>query len=137
MNRKLVLMAVFVAILSGIGSYANGQCWGGGLSYAPVCCSYGYQNIYVNGSPPYFALYPPVYYIRRVARASEYCSFASPQATASESQQQPEPLRITNPFVEQSSSGDVTDGRKPVNRRPQMVYPIALVKKSHQRVHAE
>ena len=111
--------------------------------------AYASQTTYSTESVPYYSLHPPVYYSHRVARTYGYSPFAYPPGVLTpgstpprtafvqnaytaedgetpESSQGTHPLRIDNPFVEQSRAPGVTKAKKPAGRRPQVVYPAAM-----------
>lgn len=147
MNTKLLLVGLLATVgLAGSGA-VTAQDWGG-FPYAPACWGYGYPASYVTESVPYFALHPPVYYSFRVARTYGYSPFAYPpgvltpgsepprpatyQAASGEmpESRQTQPLRIDNPFVEQANGPGVTQRRNPSGRKPQVVYPAALARRT-------
>jgi hypothetical protein len=146
MHKRLVFIGLAgVVAVFGVGR-ADGQDWG--YPYYPNWCGYGYAGVYAAQSVPYFALYPPVYYSYRVARTYGYSPFAyppgmltpgsepprafvqnaySPATDETQLQEAPQPLKIDNPFVEQSGGTGATSSRKPAGRRPQVVYPATMV----------
>ena len=144
MNKKLIVVGLVGVVVMLGACRASGQGWGV-FPYAPAW-GYGYPNACATESVPYYALYPPVYYSYRVARTYGYSPFAYPpgvltpgsepprsvvqnvypSATGETESQGPQPLKIDNPFVEQSGGPGVTSSRKPVGRRPQVVYPAAV-----------
>ena len=146
MNKRPILVGLVGMVMVLGACRANGQGWGV-FPYAPACWGYGYPSVYATESVPYYALYPPVYYSYRVARTYGYSPFAYPPGVLTpgseppramvqnvypsatgetESQQGPQPLKIDNPFVEQSGGPGVTSSRKPIGRHPQVVYPAAV-----------
>jgi hypothetical protein len=144
MNAKLMLGVLACVVVMAAANGLVGQEWGG-YPYAPAWCGYGYPGAYSAQSIPYFALHPPVYYSYRVPRTYGYSPFAYPPGVLTpgsesvrgavylpaagegpEPRQERQPLRIDNPFVEQSGRPGVTKTRNPPGRRPQVVYPAAL-----------
>ena len=141
MNKRPIFVTLVGMVMVLGACRASGQGWGV-FPYAPTC--WGCPSVYATESVPYYALYPPVYYSYHVARTYGYspfayppgvltpgseppCAGAYPSATGeTESQQGPQPLKIDNPFVEQSGRQGVTSSRKPVGRRPQVIYPAAV-----------
>lgn len=125
------------------GGLFGGTCWGGYFS----------PSTYSGEPVPYFSLHPPVYYSYRVPRTYGYSPFPYPPGVLTpgseppraavtqnvytmgsgempEGQQDRQPLRIDNPFVEQPDRPDVTKAGKPAGRQPQVVYPAALAYKT-------
>ena len=78
MNRFSVLVAA-VALAAGLGfgaGSAQAQYFGYGYGWAGGTGPY---NLYTNGdTPPFYALYPPVYYSRPYARSYGFSPFAYP-----------------------------------------------------------
>ena len=146
MNKRAILVG-FVGMVMMLGaSRASSQGWGV-FPYASSCWGCGYASVYATESIPYYALYPPVYYSYRVARTYGYSPFAYPPgvltpgseppraivqnvspgtAGETDSQQGPQPLKIDNPYVEQSGGPGMTKGGQPIGRRPHVVYPAAV-----------
>jgi hypothetical protein len=139
MNTKRILISLGCAVALAFARSACGQYVTYGSPYAPAYWGCGYQTTCHDSHVPYFALHPPVYYSYRVARTYGYSPFAYPpdvylsnEGETSGLQQpgQPLPLRIDNPFVEQSGGSGVTKSRKPVGRQPQIVYPAAMARQN-------
>ena len=135
MNAKLILVASLGVAALTVPRSANGQNGAYGWPCAPYCWSYGYANSSVS-DVPYFSLYPPVYYSYRVARIYGYSPFAYPPGVMTPGSEParpiviqssyapgeaietpegrasgPQPLRIDNPFVEQSQRAGVMKSR--------------------------
>jgi hypothetical protein len=115
--------------------------------------AYPYQNI------PYYALHPPVYYSYPVPRtygSSPFQYAPSPPEIQNSSYQQPQiikneyveespqqaddqsqdhaPMRISNPFIQQSNNSAMSKGAKWVDAktpRPLVIYPTATAKISN------
>ncbi len=146
MYAKLILVGSLVAVVGGLAGTASGQ-WGCGCPYA----NWGYYpQSYLNGSPPYFALHPPVYYSHPVPRTYGYSPYPYPayvltpgseppqpvvirnvyvgnsDEEAPEAQQATPPQRIDNPYFEQPNRPGVTKARATGRRQPQVIYPAAL-----------
>jgi len=139
MNTKPIFAGLVGLTVMAGASGVCGQEWGT-FPYAPTCWGYGYPGAYLTESVPYYALYPPVYYSYRVARTYGYSPFAYPPGVLTPGSQPPrsatvqnvytassgetaesqarQPLRIDNPFVEQSTGPGVTKSRKPAGRQP-------------------
>jgi hypothetical protein len=148
MNKKLV-GGLLVAVGLICATTVHGQDWGGGYPYAPPWWGcYAYRSTYASESVPYFALHPPVYYSYRVARTYGYSPFAYPPGVMTPSlesrrspssaaavieetlePQGPKPLRIDNPYVEQSHGPGVTQRRQSTGPQPKIVYPAALAQR--------
>lgn len=115
MKAKIFAMALAAAVLGCAGGARQAVAWdgfyGGGWLYP------GY-NLYASDTVPYFALHPPVYYSRPVARPYGYSPFPyppyvmtpdpkmrtpvlirNPYVSAVEPGEGPQPLRIVNPYV--------------------------------------
>jgi hypothetical protein len=78
MNRFAVLVAVgaVAGCLSVGASSAHAQYFGYGYGWAGGTGPY---NLYTNGdTPPFYSLYPPVYYSRPYARSYGFSPFAYP-----------------------------------------------------------
>jgi hypothetical protein len=77
MNRYRVL----IALVALVGCFGVGASSAQAQFFAP---SYGFAggtgpyNLYTQDTPPFYALYPPVYYSRPVARAYGFSPFAYP-----------------------------------------------------------
>lgn len=151
MNRTRTDLVVVVAILL-VGFTADAASaddafwpwagWGG----------YVYGSSYVSDSIPYYAMYPPVYYSYRVARTYGSCPFAylpsttpgsrsfAPRAVESGyassggngengERQGPTPLRIDNPFVEQTGdSGTALQLKSPHHGHRWSIPPLWLAR---------
>jgi hypothetical protein len=156
MNAKLILVGLMSLVAVGMPQAAAGQDWFYGCPYYTGYGGFGWQpSYYASESLPYFSLHPPVYYSYRVPRTYGYSPFAyppgvltpgseppraahgqnmyqnTPEGTeATGSQQGRPPLRIDNPFVEQSGKQGVTRDRRPAGRQPQVVYPAALAQRT-------
>jgi hypothetical protein len=132
----LLILAIFCGETVG-----NGQEWGS-FPYIPACLGNGCATVRTAESVPYFALHPPVYYSYRVARTYGFSPFAYPpcftpsseesrgsvQSPSSGESRERQPLRIDNPFVEQTGGhGTATNQRQP-GRKPQVVYPAMLAR---------
>jgi hypothetical protein len=153
MNARLILVGLVGLAALALPRSASGQNGTYGWPCGPYCSGYGYASSYLS-DVPYFSLYPPVYYSYRVARTYGYSPFAYPPgvmtpgsesprpvmvqstygageaAETSEGRQGgPPPLRIENPFVEQSERAGVTKSRGTSARRPQVVFPAAMAQR--------
>jgi hypothetical protein len=124
---------------------------------------YGYGGYYQPGySPdyaPYFAMHPPVYYSHPIARTYGDSPFPYPPGLsafqANSAAPQPQvirndhideanppadqqyqtrlPLRIRNPFVEQSDSASMSNGAKWDSsklRKPLVIYPASITRQT-------
>ena len=114
-----------VLVVVALSSSNTALAWDGGYLGSCACGSWLYPggSAYVGQSPPYFALYPPVYYRYPIARTYGFSPFAYPPGTitpespirpyvvrnmyapgvesavAATEEPQVRPLRIRNPFV--------------------------------------
>lgn len=81
----------------------NGYRFGVGYGYSALAGGYGRGiRIHDGKRPPYFALYPPVYYSDIVPRPYGVSPFAAPPGiTPIEMTIAPEPLKVSNPFFKQ------------------------------------
>lgn len=154
MNAKLIRVGLAsVVVLVPLGT-ANGQDWGYGSAYSSNGWGFGWPTGCWNPEAiPYFSLFPPVYYSYRVPRTYGYSPFAYPPGVLTPNPEAPRmtggqnsswasdrqssapqgrpPLRIDNPFVEQSGgSPGVTVSRRPPPRQPKVVYPAAMARAS-------
>lgn len=83
---------------------------------APAALGYGFFGNglygYVNAdSPPFYAIYPPVYYSGPVGRPYGYSPFAYPPGYVTPAAQPPAPKEVANPFVprqQKTTTGDRT-----------------------------
>ncbi|MGA2062021.1 MAG: hypothetical protein ABSG67_16160 [Thermoguttaceae bacterium] len=127
--------------------------------YSPWGCGWGYFNqpwLDSSGYIPYYALHPPVYYSYRIdARSYGDSPFPYPpgfSALQAYSSVQPQiiknehvdeagppsdqyqthaPLRIPNPYVEQSGDAGMSKGAKWENKKipkPLVVYPAVIAR---------
>ncbi|MGA2031039.1 MAG: hypothetical protein ABSG68_02180 [Thermoguttaceae bacterium] len=85
-------------------------------------------------SPPYYALYPPVYYGRAVARDYGSSPYAMPPGAVGDASSEgfsshvaPGPLRIINPYVSQSAERGVAMQVKVVVPKPLVIYPCTAM----------
>jgi hypothetical protein len=152
MNTRLFLIGLVGMVALGCPCGANGQDEVYGFPYVWSGWGYGWLSCSTD-TAPYFALHPPVYYSYHVARTYGYSPFAYPPdvltpgsepprstiaqnayppgpGETSEAQQGRLPLRIENPFVEQPRKPGVAKDQKPAVRRPQVVYPAALARRT-------
>ncbi len=97
MQKVLAVFGLAAAFVAGSALSAQAQfpCYGGGFA------GYGGYNVYTNSDrPPFYAMFPPVYYSYPVPRPYGYSPFAYPPGTMT-----PEVLSgavastITNPYV--------------------------------------
>jgi hypothetical protein len=153
MNAKLIFVGLVGMVAFGIPCDVNGQDGSYGYPYTPGWWGCVWSGNYCSESVPYFALHPPVYYSYRVARTYGYSPFAYPPGVLTpgseppraamvqnvyvpaagetpELQQGRQPLRIDNPFMDQSGRPGVANGRKPAGRQPQVVYPVAMARRT-------
>jgi hypothetical protein len=133
-TRLLLLGVLLVAFLAAIGNRAQ-------AIDGPYFAAYGYYGAYDSPGyatpyPPYFALYPPVYYSHHVARPYGYSPFAYPPGIMTpesrrEPRQEPEPaasrapLRIVNPYVVQTEEIPAPPAPQPARPAPKVVRPSA------------
>jgi hypothetical protein len=155
MNTKLILVGAMGMLALGIAGNVRGQDGVYGSPCVLACGNYLGPTTYCSEPAPYFALHPPVYYSYRVARTYGYSPFAYPPGVLTpgserphaivvqnanvrgpddgpESQEGPQPLRIDNPFVDQPREPGATGGQSAANRRPQVVYPVAMARRHSQ-----
>jgi hypothetical protein len=150
----LRIAAALAVVLGGSAAvayppYVGAPCgyglYGGGL--------YGgwWPGPFAQQCPPYFALYPPVYYSHPIARPYGFSPFAYPPGTMTPEVIRVQPLMVFNPFVAQSltverpakTSGPLRIRNPYVNKpesglaafdglttlpapRPQVIYPARL-----------
>ena len=157
MNAKLILVGLASVVLLTQPGTVSGQDWSNGSPYSSGGWGFNWPTGYYGGEAiPYFSLYPPVYYSYRVPRTFGYSPFAYPPGVfipgseppraavgqnastipegAPAAQQARPPLRIDNPFVEQSGKPGVTISRSPPARQPKVIYPAALARRGSQPV---
>ncbi len=155
MNTKLILVGLVTVVAFGIPRDARGQDWFYGCPYYSAYGGYGWQpSYYASESVPYFSLHPPVYYSYRIPRTYGYSPFAYPPGVLTPGSEPPRaaagqnmyttpegaestgssqgrpPLRIDNPYVEQSGKQGVTRDRHPVGPQPQVIYPAAMARRT-------
>jgi hypothetical protein len=87
------------------GGFYGGGPNGGGL-YGGGLCGYGlyggwWPGLYIQEEPPYFALYPPVYYSHPVPRPYGFSPFAYPPGAMTPEAIRVQPLMVANPYVPQ------------------------------------
>jgi hypothetical protein len=155
MNAKLVLTGLLAIAAFGVPLAANGQTGFYGSPYWGPCWGSVYPPAYYTNSVPYYAVFPPVYYSYRVARTYGYSPFAYPPGVMTPGSEPPRaapvqnlyatgeigeeagsqpghhPLRIDNPFVEESGGPGTAKSHKPAGRMPQQVYPAALAQRTN------
>ena len=84
-------------------AYRGGIGFGNGLNSAR--CDYGQYGLYNHRveQPPYFALYPPVYYNSNIVRRTMGISpFAAPAGVMPAEMIAPQPKTVVNPFFRSS-----------------------------------
>lgn len=96
----LLAAAVFWGISAGRAEaqIGSGFGWGGGYGYRMGL--YGLMN---TEPPPYYALFPPVYYSFPVARPYGYSPFAYPPGTMTPEPAHPVAKEVINSFVPRKS----------------------------------
>ncbi len=91
------------------GGLYGGGLYGGGL-YGGGLCGYGLYGGWWPGlyfqDPPYFALYPPVYYSQPIPRPYGFSPYAYPPGTMTPEAIRVQPLMVTNPFVPQLAAAE-------------------------------
>jgi hypothetical protein len=85
--------------LYGGGLYGGGL-YGGGL-YGGGLYGGWWPGLYWQEDPPYFALYPPVYYSHPIPRPYGFSPYAYPPGTMTPEVIRVQPLMVPNPFVPQ------------------------------------
>ena len=144
----LWLISCNMALAGGYDFYGQ---WGCGWGYYNQPSQYSYEYI------PYYALHPPVYYSYRIdARSYGDSPFPYPPgmmalqansysvqpqmiknehveeaSSPSDQYQTRAPLRISNPYVEQSGDAGMSKGAKWENKKtpkPLVVYPAAVAR---------
>jgi hypothetical protein len=97
MQKVLAIFGLAVAFTAGsaLSAHAQFPCYGGGFG------GFGGYNVYTNSDrPPFYAMFPPVYYSYPVPRPYGYSPFAYPPGTMTpEVLSVPLASTITNPFV--------------------------------------
>jgi hypothetical protein len=96
-SKSFLIVAVLCSLGLGLtSSNASAQfpCYGGFGGYWG-----GFFNRYSDQNPPYFAMFPPVYYSVPVARTYGYSPFAYPPGVMTPEVQIEVPATIMNPFV--------------------------------------
>ncbi|MBN2024566.1 MAG: hypothetical protein JW809_17435 [Pirellulales bacterium] len=123
------LALVVAAFSTGVPAFGGGAYWDwawGGVWSRSGC---------VGESPPYFAVHPPVYYSRPIARPYGWspfpwppvAEFSAPRAGSPRLQASPvRPLRIRNPFVEQPAGGQEPAPNTQIRGSVQTVYPASM-----------
>ncbi len=101
---------------SACASNANAQFLGGGGGYGLGFFNYSNNNLMVQ-RPPYYALYPPVYYSYPVARTYGYSPFAYPPGTMTpEVSPKVQAAIYHNPFVRRKAEPTAEKQDKSVRR---------------------
>jgi hypothetical protein len=126
--KTIIFFCCFLGLI-----YCNVTLAQGYDSYGPWGCGWGYYNqpsLYSYESIPYYALHPPVYYysVQPQIIKNEHIEEASPP---SDQYQTHAPLRIPNPYVEQSGDSSMSKGAKWENKKmpkPLVVYPAAVAR---------
>ena len=151
MNIKLISVGFVIMFAFELPCIASGQCRECGCPHFTIGWGYVSQTTYASESVPYFALHPPVYYGKRVARTYGHSPFAYPPgvficdsepsramivrnayATTPEEESKPgenRPLRIANPFVDQPDEPGVVKSHNSSGRQPQVVFPAAMAQR--------
>jgi hypothetical protein len=75
--------------------------------YVGAPCGYGFcggwwPGLWMQGNPPYFALYPPVYYSHPVPRPYGFSPYAYPPGTMTPEVVRVQPLMVLNGYVPNS-----------------------------------
>lgn len=123
MNRLLLIAVAAVVASFSIADQAQAQ--------MGANCG-GFQGLYANNfwgfdynragfeRPPYFALFPPVYYNDQIVRRPMGVSpFAAPPGVTPVEMMQPvEPQHIVNPYYQEKSEGDDQGEKKAGNEMP-------------------
>ena len=104
MNRRTSLFALsFMLGIVCLSPPAHAQCGGyGGCGWYPF-----FNNAYQNANwdpPPFYAIFPPVYYSYAVPRTYGYSPFAYPPGVMTPDVTVTGPLSIENPYVPKSST---------------------------------
>jgi len=134
-TRSSIIGAAALIFLGTLPASGHAGCWAtgvwGGVGYTG---GYPLYSTYTHDYIPYFAKHPPVYYSYPVARPYGFSPYAYPAGVATPGPTRPiivrnfhvtdregagrpgfgsEPMRIVNPFVDQSigpDDGEVEDG---------------------------
>lgn len=109
LSRKICLFVVVAALWWASSGEANAQVGG-----SPAFLGYGFFGNSLYGSmgwqtPPYFALFPPVYYSYPVPRPYGYSPFAYPPGYVTPAIELPQAKQIINPFVPRKETAPVSD----------------------------
>ena len=134
--KRLLLAAILAATI--FSAAAQAQYPYGGFGYGG---GWGWQSGYGQGvfpgygpRPPYFALYPPVYYSHEIVRRPvgpspfAYPSWYTPQykmAVAGE-RPAPQPLAIVNPFVKAKETAAIEPNRPETIGRLESLVPARV-----------
>lgn len=142
------LLATCIAGFLVVGSGAPTQA-GQGWPYRSGYYGYYHSGTYAREYIPYFAQHPPVYYSYPVARPYGYSPYPYPPGystpelyeprpalirnqhvtikrpvQSAEESEEPTPLRIINPYVEQAGEAREASTRAAPAPKPQIVHPV-------------
>lgn len=109
LSRTLGLLILVAAVWGASSGAANAQVGG-----APSFLGYGFSGNGLYGSmnwqtPPYYALFPPVYYSFPVARPYGYSPFAYPPGYVTPAIEPVQAKTIINPFVPRKEAQPASD----------------------------
>jgi hypothetical protein len=109
LSRKLFFLVAAMAIFCASTGEANAQVGG-----APPFLGYGFFGNGLYGSigwqtPPYYALFPPVYYSFPVPRPYGYSPFAYPPGYVTPTIEPVQAKQIINPFVPRKEVSPASD----------------------------
>ena len=117
LRRGTIVAAVACLAMGALEAQAQQGCCGHGIGYNGYGQSYLFGTRLYNNrieQPPYFAMYPPVYYSNQIVRRPMGVSpFAAPPGVLPvEMQAAPQAVRIQNPFFGKKPAAQVKDSRK-------------------------
>ncbi|MGC4002447.1 MAG: hypothetical protein QM811_04615 [Pirellulales bacterium] len=105
-SRTAIAIALACLFVGAAEASAQFPCGGfGGFGYGG---NYAYATSRAD-LPPFYAMYPPVYYSQPVARTYGYSPFAYPPGTMTPEIVQEIPQTIVNPHVKESSAPKVNN----------------------------
>jgi hypothetical protein len=99
--RAFILGAGLVCSLGAAASSAHAQIFAPSYGFAGGTGPY---NIYIQDTPPFYAIYPPVYYSQPMSRAYGFSPFAYPPGVPTPQNQVTAPLGVQTSAVYDSNA---------------------------------
>ncbi|HQU45732.1 MAG TPA: hypothetical protein PK867_23160, partial [Pirellulales bacterium] len=109
LSHRLGSIVLALVVWAAVGTVAEAQVGG-----TPFALGYGFSGNGLYGMmnsqpPPYYAVFPPVYYSHPVARPYGYSPFAYPPGYITPSVGPVPPKEVANPYVPRERKASTTD----------------------------